>query len=226
LIPIDLEGLSDLSEAVFVGTAVHQEVVASQDGRFPFTFVTFDVERVLKGFVRTRHLTLRLQGGVLGDEEVVIHGMPRFDTGERYLLFVYGNGVTASPILGWIQGQYRFAREPRSGREVLVDWKGAPLRGVSGGRWLRGRPEAMDPSLSAAPGVVWLSEEGVTITPVDAEASPSEDLPDARAVLESLESFLRLRAGRPELTPGRAIESADPADVPETVGGSLTPPVR
>lgn len=226
LIPIDLEGLSDLSDAVFVGTAVHQEVVPSKDGRFPFTFVTFDVERVFKGTVRGRHLTLRLQGGALDDEVVVIHGMPRFDTGERYLLFVYGNGVTASPVLGWIQGQYRFAKEPRSGREVLVDWKGAPLRGIAEGRWQRGRPEEMDRGVSTAPGVTLLSEEGVTITPAGVEPGPPEDLPAAKSVLQSLESFLRQRTGRPEFAPGRAIESADPADVPESVGGSLTPPAR
>ena len=227
LIPIDLEGLSNLSDAVIVGTAVHQEIVPSKDGSFPFTFVTFDVERVFKGTVRGRHLTLRLQGGTLDDETVVIHGMPRFDTGERYLLFVYGNGVTASPVLGWIQGQYRFVREPRSGREVLVDWRGAPLRGIAEGRWLRGRPEEMDPSsISAAPGVTLLSQEGVIVTPAGVEPGPPENLPEAKTVLQSLETFLRQRTGRPEFSPGRKIESADPADVPVRVGGSLIPPAK
>ena len=59
LIPVDLGGLADQSHAVFVGTAVHKEVVASKDGSFPFTFVTFDVERTFKGQIRGRHLTLR-----------------------------------------------------------------------------------------------------------------------------------------------------------------------
>lgn len=226
LVPLDLDQLTDLASAVFTGTAVHSEVVSAEEGSFPFTFVTFQVESVLKGDVE-RQLTLRFQGGVTEKRTVVVHGMPQFETGETYLLFLDGDGTAASPVLGWVQGQYRFAREARSGKEILVDWRGAPLLGVDAhGRWQRGEPQDLDPDAPARPAPVLLAAEGVEVTAVDVpvERRP-EDIPAAAQVLQSLGSLLRARAGRPTFTPGRSIASADPQDAPARIGGSVTPPL-
>lgn len=221
LVQMDLEDLADKAELVFVGTALRSEVALSLDGKSPFTFVTFEVLDELKGRAQGRELTLRFHGGPVSPEEVVVvHGMPEFTIGETYLLFVRDNGRSASALLGWRQGQYRFTREPQTGKEILVDERGAEIQGIEGGRWLRKLP----PQAETGPKGIVLSEEGVTITkePPGLSRRPART-PEARAVVASLKSFLKGRAGNPGFVPGRQVSSADPREVPFGVGGTLNP---
>lgn len=223
LVRLELDQMVDMADGIFTGTAVHSEVVPSRNGKSPFTFVTFEVESNLKGAFPGRHVTLRLHGGVLEDSATIVHGMPEFTVGETYLVFVHGNGVEASPVLGWIQGQYRVAREAFSGKPILVDWRGAPILGIAGGRFERGGPQDLDPDADPTPGAVVLSEEGVEVRPVRVDAPRRPDqIPEAASILRELAAFVRSRSGRPSFTPGRTIVSAEPSEVPEGVGGSFT----
>ena len=106
----------------------------------------------------------------------------------------------------------------------MTDWRGAPLLGIEDGRWQRGRLQDLAPGRTAGAGAVLLSEEGVSITPSGVEPGPPAELPSARSVLQSLDTFLRTRTGRAGFEPGRLVESADPADVPDFVGGTITSP--
>lgn len=219
LVQMDVEQLVDQAELVFVGTPVRSEVALSLDGKSPFTFVTFQVQDEVKGRAAGRELTLRFHGGPVGADEIVaVHGMPEFTIGETYLLFVRDNGKAASALLGWRQGQYRFTREPATGREILVDERGAAIQGIEGGRWLRKLP----PQEEAGPKGTVLSEEGVTISKEPPGLSPRpQRTPEARAVVASLRSFLKSRNGRPGFVPGLAVASADPRETPFSVGGNL-----
>lgn len=221
VVRLELDQLVDQAEGIFTGQAVHSEVVPSRDGHSLFTFVTFEVESALKGVFPGRHLTLRLHGGELEGVGVMVHGMPRFVVGESYLVFVRGNGMHASPVVGWMQGQLRITREARSGKPILVDWRGAPVLGIAGGRFERGRPQDLEP---AEPNALLLSEEGVEVRPLpsDAEAAP-DAIPSAVQVLGDLRAYVRARSGRATFAPGLRIESADPLDVPERAGGALVP---
>jgi hypothetical protein len=133
IIPMDVAQLSDQAELVFTGTAVQSRVERSKDGE-PYTFVTFAVHDVLKGWTLERQIALRFTGGETDDGTVSVEGMPQFERGETYLLFVHGNGSLLCPVLGWWQGQFRFDREPGSGKQILVDSAGVPLHGVAQGR--------------------------------------------------------------------------------------------
>jgi hypothetical protein len=224
LVARDLGQLADRAQAVFTGTAVHRETVLSQDGSFPFTFVTFEVESVLKGETDP-HVTLRFHGGATEKELVVVHGMPQFEVGESYLLFVRGNGAAASPVVGWIQGQFRFTKEARSGEQILVDWRGAALLGVDGeDRFELGKSQDLTDKDGRIPDMpVLLAEEGVEIEPVKTAADP-QAVPAAALVLDELRSFLAGRAGKASFLPGEKVVSADPFDVPARLGGSTTTP--
>lgn len=222
LVHLELDQLVDRAEGIFTGTAIHSEVVPTKDGSSLFTFVTFEVDSALKGAFPGRHLTLRLHGGELEGLGVRVHGMPQFEVGETYLVFVRGNGVHASPVVGMVQGQFRVAQEARSGKPIVVDWRGAPVLGIAGGRLERGRPQDLDPA--GDPGAVLLSEEGVEVRPLPQAADKAPDeIPSAARVLGDLQAFVRARSGRATFAPGRRIESADPLDVPERTGGALVP---
>jgi hypothetical protein len=213
--------LVDEAQVIFTGTAVYREVVPSKDGRFPFTFVTFDVHGTFKGRVPDGELTLRFHGGELADHEVVIPGMPRFEVGETYLLFVRNNGTTASPVVGWFQGQLRIAREGRSGEEILVDAFDRPVLGLQDGRFLFDDRRMAGPG-EVAPGVRVLATEGVEIEPGEPPASAAA--PRARTVTGQIAALVAARRARASFVPGRLVPSALPADVPDTVTARAVAP--
>lgn len=215
--PMSLEEITDQAELIFTGGVVHSEVVLTKDGTFPFTFVTFHVDDVLKGEVEGDELTLRLDGGQLGQEAVFVDGMPEFEEGGTYLLFVRENGRLASPVVGWRQGQLRFELEG-SGYK-LVDSADRPVRGIAGGRWLLGAAESRT-DRPAPPQARVLSQEGVEITPVDdarTGAPAKASAVSAEKVVDQLRSFIRGRSHEKSFVPARLVRSADPADVPDSM---------
>ena len=128
----------DNADLIFVGTSVRHEVAPSKNGKIPFTFVTFSVEEVIKGATESGQMTLRMIGGPLGSRRLRIDGMPEFEDGSKYLLFVSQNGVAGCPILGWGQGVFQFVKDSRSGQTLIEDEHGAALAGIDGDEWVRG----------------------------------------------------------------------------------------
>lgn len=223
--PLDAGQLVDRAELVFTGMVLGSEVVLTPEDAFPFTFVTFRVDEVLKGKVEGRQLTLRFPGGEVGGEWVVAVGMPEFEAGDEVLLFVRGNGSSSfSPVVGWEQGRLRFAREARSGRRILVDRTGAPILGLAGGRWTRG---VSQDGLAGSSCAVLIGTEGVTITaagPEGPDGGPA-GIPDAGQVVQALRSLLQSRAALPGFSAGRTVRSAEPSEIPARFGGALASPL-
>ena len=226
LVPMDVAELSDRAELVFTGTAVKTRVVHTQDGTDPYTFVTFTVHDMLKGWTMGRQIALRFAGGETENGAVTFQGMPKFEQGETYLLFVRGNGSLLCPVLGWGQGQFRFGREAGSGKRILVDSDGTPLRGIEQGRFQR-MPSERAELADDDGGMTVLSEEGVQIELPErapkvsamATASPAE-APEAAQVIAQLRSFIAGRATAKTFRPGRRVASARPEDVPARGGVS------
>lgn len=192
----ELGDLTDRSTLVFVGTVVERRVAVSDDGLFPFTYVTFDVEEVLKGEA-DRRLTLRFDGGPVGDHVVRVSGVPEFEVGKRHLLFVAGADEIACPLAGWDRGKLDFVRHPRTGQEVLADVEGRLVAGVDGDRFRMAQEPAPE-----KPTVI--NEGGFQIT-LRAEADPTaaESVPATRVVAE-IQRWLRGRkAGAGAVAPGR-----------------------
>jgi hypothetical protein len=223
---MNLDALVDEAQLIFTGTAVHREVVLSQDGKFPFTFVTFRVDETFKGEVQHHEVTLRFHGGTIGDEVVVVVGTPEFERGERYLLFIADNGITRFPVVGWQQGQYRFDLEPRSGARILVDDQGHALGEIEHGHWQRYALPAKDGT--GAPTAVLLGQEDVEISEplFDQAEDRSPNVPDARTALKALRRHIGSRSERTTFVPGRLVKSARPEDVPVSVEWKSVPPAR
>jgi hypothetical protein len=130
--PLSDEELVKRAELILQGVVARVDyrmstVRTSADARWPHTFVTFQVERILKG----RHtglsnlFTLRLTGGAnaTAGRFMRLEGCPDFDVNERVVLFVRRNERALCPIAGWGQGRFRIAdgqvfSEP--GREVWL----------------------------------------------------------------------------------------------------------
>lgn len=112
-----------VSEAQVIARAsvksIESRWVETQDRRVIKTFVTFVVEKRLKGEA-PQTLTLEFLGGTVGADSLNVSGMPKFDIGDCELVFVSGNGVRFCPLVRFAHGRYRVRGETQSGHKYIV----------------------------------------------------------------------------------------------------------
>lgn len=83
------------------------------------TKVGLNVTEVVAGSAPVA-LELRVLGGRIGSESLVLEGAPRFVEGDETILFVQGNGRQAVPLTGMMYGYFGIRRDAASGRSYVV----------------------------------------------------------------------------------------------------------
>lgn len=107
------------AETIVVGTVTAIEAKHNTDTGRPYTYVTVTDLDVRKG-VADQTMTLRLLGGPTPSGRFLrIGGAPRFQLGDRVVLFVAGNGSQAVPLVGMWQGVYRVLFDAERAEEVV-----------------------------------------------------------------------------------------------------------
>lgn len=228
---VDVAEQVDEADLIFRGRMVGRETVVSANGRTPYTLATFVVDEVLKGETESIEITLRLLGGEMEDEVVVVHGMPTFEIDERVVLFVKDSGRAFCPIVGWGQGKLRMLPDPDTGEELLVGEAGEPLLGIANGRWVRGAPRAELAGDPEAPGISVVADLDVAAPtkvdggrPASGDGRTRERVVRAESVLETLRSFVRERSAKAGFRPGKRVASVDRRAVPPDLGGVAVVP--
>ncbi len=134
---VEKKSFNDLvleAQMIAIGRVATVESHPTLDHKYAYTYVTVGNLEVLKGSYREPSITLRMDGGALGDgRTLIIDGMPRFRSGEKVVLFVKGNGQYVCPFVGWWQGLLRVDAESRSGREVVKTNSGHRIQKVDRG---------------------------------------------------------------------------------------------
>jgi hypothetical protein len=105
------------SDFVFQGEVIRKEFALSlpvvddhRSGGVPHTFVTYRIERLIKGKPSPSEVTLRFLGGdVPGVRRTRISQMPMIAEGDRDIVFVRGNGRKACPMIRWGEGRIRLS---------------------------------------------------------------------------------------------------------------------
>jgi hypothetical protein len=146
VIPLLFSEIVQQAELIVVGRPARSECRIEENGRTIRTYVTFEDLVVHHGSV-VGSLTLRLEGGDVGDDHLRIPDMPRFALGRTYLMFVAGNGKRVSPIVGFHQGVFEVTAS--EGRQVLRNHQGLELIGVQNDRFVfsaRDLPSARPPA--------------------------------------------------------------------------------
>jgi hypothetical protein len=130
VVPPSFPELVAEADAIYRGqvTAVKARRVDRTDGEGSVikTFVTFAVERVLKG-PEEKEVTLEFLGGTIGDESMIVTGMPKFNVGARDIVFVQKNGVQFCPLVALMHGRYRVLRDEATAKEHIARDNGVPL---------------------------------------------------------------------------------------------------
>lgn len=90
------------------------------------TRVTLEVIEVIAG-QPPQPLVLTLLGGRVGDQEMIVHGVPTFQVGDEDILFVKDNGKNFHPLYAVMHGRYPVKRDKTTGREYVTRSNGVPL---------------------------------------------------------------------------------------------------
>jgi hypothetical protein len=126
---------------------VAAQSLGTKGGRMIFTRVRLQVEDTIKGKAAPE-VELVIAGGTIGSTTAEVVGMPRFEKGGRYMLFLRdAYPAHAVPIVGVNQGFFRVIRDDRTGRDLLQRANGEYVTGVEGDRVVgtlapAGRPQA------------------------------------------------------------------------------------
>ena len=56
-----------------------------------------------------------------------LSGIPKFEQGVTYLVFVEGNGTALFPVVGGPQGLFQIKKDEATGQDLVLDVQGKPL---------------------------------------------------------------------------------------------------
>jgi hypothetical protein len=132
VIPPTFEEMTDRADLVFVGKALssRSEWRSVGTNRVIFTLVDYETHDVLKGN-GDKSVTLQFLGGTVGEVTMEVSGVPKFNVGERVILFVEKNGIQFCPLVGVFHGKFGLRRDEKTGRDIVLMHDGKPLRDVA-----------------------------------------------------------------------------------------------
>lgn len=106
------------ADLIFEGKVVDvdyrtSDILQADDVAIPHTYVTYEITRNFKGRSSQDNLiTLRFRGGPDdAGNTLIIPGVPLFQVGDQDIVFVRGNGVEISPVVGGNFGRFRISKD-------------------------------------------------------------------------------------------------------------------
>jgi hypothetical protein len=110
IVPTDRD-LVQRAEGIVIATADSSHSELLSDGRI-VTITRFSIERILKGTIG-QSLDLVEPGGVLPDRTQTIFGVPIYEDGKRYLIFLRKTNFGEWATYGWSLGKFDFVDDLR-----------------------------------------------------------------------------------------------------------------
>ncbi len=137
VIPLDLQQCVHYSGLAFAGTVSRVRAEYTRDHSTIVTRVTFSHIVVAKGRHNWLTLTMTLEGGRVGPEEIIVPGQPQFELGRRYILLVDSDLGTSDnsyiPVIGMYQGFFTVDKDSSRREDVVMDLNGRPVVAIRDG---------------------------------------------------------------------------------------------
>src|SRR5215470_4953837 len=132
VIPPTFEQLVQQAELIFQGTVTDVKSVWEGQGaqRHIDTYVTFQVADSVKGNAGSSY-TIRMLGGTVGEETMMVTDTPKFNVGDREILFVEHNFDQFVPLVGISHGRFHVQSDRETGRDIVVNSEGEPVRDLT-----------------------------------------------------------------------------------------------
>ncbi len=131
VIPPTFDQLVDQAEFIFQGTVtdIKSQWIGEGAERSIVTYVTFKVEESVKGNAGQSY-TIRMLGGTVGEDTIEVSDAPRFQAGDREIVFVEHNGSQFVPLVGIMHGRFHVRRN-QAGRDIVTDNNDEPVRDLT-----------------------------------------------------------------------------------------------
>ena len=132
VIPPTFEQLVQQAELIFQGTVTDVRSVWEGEGaqRHIDSYITFQVQDSVKGSPGSTY-TMKMLGGTVGDETMEINDSPKFNVGDRDILFVEHNYEQFVPLVGINYGRFHVGRDAQTGRDIIANGEGEPIRDLT-----------------------------------------------------------------------------------------------
>jgi len=132
VIPPTFGQLVQQAEFIFQGTVTDVKSVWEGEGgqRHIETYVTFQVQDSVKG-ENGNSYTIRMLGGTVGDETMLVSDAPKFKVGDRDILFVEHNYDQFVPLVGIGHGRFHIQRDEETGRDIVINDEGEPVKDLA-----------------------------------------------------------------------------------------------
>lgn len=144
---------------VFEGTVVYREAKENRNKRI-HTYVTFEIQEIIKGEYPGDSITLRFLGGTAGGVAMRVSDMEFPEVGEHGIYFVESvKRHQVNPLYGWSQGHFLVEPDDTGTQRVLTKGK-HPVKEVKSDAQL---PSVQGPaklSTGVARGIIVAREQG------------------------------------------------------------------
>jgi hypothetical protein len=139
------------ADLIAVARVTSVSAYPTTDGRHAYTYTELADLEVLKGAYPDATLTLRNDGGPLGDGRVLaVAGMPQFNPEERVVVFVRGNTERICPLVGWSQGLLHVEQSKESGAaQVITTEAHRAIRAIRGEEFVVAEEKSVDGARTA-----------------------------------------------------------------------------
>lgn len=116
---------------------------ATGQGSIIVSTVQFTPLAVYKGDVPAV-VKLEFPGGKIGDVEMKVAGIPEFQVGQEYVLFVSGDQSRVCPVVGWSEGSLKVDRQTSAAGQVEVSSTAGGVLDSLNARSRAGGPRSVD----------------------------------------------------------------------------------
>lgn len=176
----DFDALATEADGVVEGTVIDIQSHYDTNSEI-YTFVTLNDLDIIYGQYEDQEITIRLKGGEIEGDRLEISGSPQFQEGERFLIFMEGNGEYIVPIVGWTQGLFRVVQDKSNGKQIIKDYNHNRVFGIRGSKLIKeqkNKPEfdivALKQKDKNQNSMLYGHKEQVNIVPITVTSDSSE----------------------------------------------------
>lgn len=110
---MSLERKTGESDLIIIGRVIEVKTAWDETKSLIYTFVSLSVEENIKGYSPNKDVTIKIPGGIIeGEMGAWVPGMPRFQKGERVLLFLLRDSCSDNFfVANGVHGKYLITEE-------------------------------------------------------------------------------------------------------------------
>lgn len=124
-VPYTLAQRTQKAEAIVVAEVVAMSSNWDDEGREIYTYITLRIVEKIKGNLEGNQIVLRHLGGIVGNVESRVSGMPQFDRHEKVLVFLGRYPSSAYfGVMDWLEGKKTIQHDVAGQEMVRVGTRG------------------------------------------------------------------------------------------------------